>query len=247
MRQRVPLISLAVALLASPAAAQPENPYGGGTRLEKPPEMTVWPTDQSRPILADFAQCVVKRTPDLARALVLLSTSIDFESRYMPLFNADCFSSALRRNAAYGAVKLEMSRWRGRTIIAAALVNQDLANFDANQIKSAAPIPRLTISPEGLSATKPKDKEALLKEQEDVILDALGQCVVRANPVNAQILLRSKINSDEEMQAIQGLVPNLRACVDKGSQFKLDRESLRGVIALNFYRLAYAPRTEAAR
>jgi hypothetical protein len=234
-------------LLVSPAVAQPENPYGGGTRLERPREPAQWPIDQSRPILADFGACAVKRAPDLARTFILRSETVSFDSRYLSLFNPSCFTNALIHNSVLSTTKLEMSKWRGRTMIAAALVNQDLANFDASQIRFAGPISRLTIPAKMLAASTPKEKEQLLQERQAVALEALAECVVRANPTGAQVLLRSKLNSDEEMRAIQGLMPDLDSCLNKGSQFKLDRGSLRGAVAFDFYRLAYAPRTGAAQ
>ncbi|MFL6760409.1 hypothetical protein [Sphingomonas sp.] len=240
------LVPAAAALAAASTVAQPSNPYGGGTRLEKQPEAISWPVDKSRPVLADFGQCAAKRAPELARSMVLSATTIDLEPKYRKLFDPDCFGKALMRAGLMGAVQLEMSQWRGRTIIASALVNQDLATFDASEIKLAAPIARLTISANMLAATGAKEREELANEQRNIALETFSDCVIRANPVGSQVLLRSKINSDDEMQAIHALIPAMSGCVDRGNQFKLDRETVRGALAFNFYRLAYASRTGAA-
>ena len=58
-------------------------------------------------------------------------------------------------------------------------------------------------------------------------------------------LLKTAVESDEEKAALGALAPALPGCVKKGEQLSVNRFNLRGTIALNFYRLAQAPRFAA--
>jgi hypothetical protein len=51
--------------------------------------------------------------------------------------------------------------------------------------------------------------------------------------------------SVEEATAFQQLVPEFAACLPSGQKLEFNKATLRGTIAMNFYRLAHAPRTIA--
>jgi hypothetical protein len=78
-----------------------------------------------------------------------------------------------------------------------------------------------------------------------VFLSQMGECVVRTDPASSRALLDSKPLAPEEQRAIETLMPALGRCVDTSVTLELDRASLRGAIALNYLRLAKAPRQPA--
>jgi len=67
-----------------------------------------------------------------------------------------------------------------------------------------------------------------------------GDCVVRANPVTARSLIRSKIGSPEELSSFANLASALNGCVTKGRLVNFSRSALRGLVAEGLYRLMAA-------
>ena len=76
-------------------------------------------------------------------------------------------------------------------------------------------------------------------------LSVLSECVLRANAETSRRLLSSKASSPEEGKAFSELTPAISGCVDQSQNVSLDRESFRGALALNYLRLARAPRQSA--
>lgn len=69
-----------------------------------------------------------------------------------------------------------------------------------------------------------------------------GECVVRTDPANAHKMLVADAGSLQESAAIQALRPALAHCIDQGGDLSLAVKDLRNSLALNYYRLARAPR-----
>lgn len=133
------LAAACATLLAAPASGQlkPEAPIG--SRLAKP--LGEYPIDDTRRVLADFGACVVKREPQLARDLLLKSTQYSFAPEFQKLPTADCLgSAAVGRISGNGDIMLQTSPAVMRLVTAEALVRQDLANLDPQQLKSACEI-----------------------------------------------------------------------------------------------------------
>jgi hypothetical protein len=60
--------------------------------------------------------------------------------------------------------------------------------------------------------------------------------------------LLTEPGSDLETRYLEALQPAAGNCIEKGAAISMTKYSLRGTIALNFYRLAMAPRVpEAAK
>jgi hypothetical protein len=99
--------------------------------------------------------------------------------------------------------------------LAEVLVQKRLAAIDPARIQSAAP---------------------LTPGQE-----AVGECAVRANPIAARDFLKTRINSREELAAARAIAPAFGRCVPMGSELRPDMTTLRGNVAVYYYRLANAP------
>ena len=68
--------------------------------------------------------------------------------------------------------------------------------------------------------------------------DALAACTVRAATVDVRTLFQSEIATDAETLAVRALSPAIQACVKAGTTAKMDRGSLRALLALSAYGLS---------
>ena len=73
-----------------------------------------------------------------------------------------------------------------------------------------------------------------------------AECVARADPDHVLDLVLTEPGSDAEKKAFAALQPPLRSCVPRDRTISLDSLQLRGVLAMNLYRLAKAPRVTPA-
>ena len=241
-------IGLVLTLLVGSASAQPIKPEAPtGTRITKRPDD--FPIDTSREILRQFAECSAKKYPQLTHEMLMDISKVRVNDRYLKAADPDCLLKATAYQ--YGTVALQMSPERFRYAVADALVKRNLNSFDPAQIASAPRLPIPTIDPADY-VPKPRARKSgfMLKQYEEakqrdlgaIALSSFGECVVRANTNGSRDLLKTKINSDEELQSLRAMMPSFSACLDRGQQFKTERATLRGAVALNYYRLAYAPR-----
>lgn len=221
------VLTLALAVAAQPAVA------------ETSPQ-------EARVILAKFGACIVKREPAAARDFVLSGDF--FEARrpeHARIFQRECYPDQ-SRNARMGFSSDVL-----RGAMAEALLAPDLARIDVNgftaipPLRWAEPRPVKTIGDDG----KPLNAKRIASEQKwfavltgDVLRARLGECVVRTNPDAARGVLTAPINIPAELAALQAISPALSQCIVAGQTVGFDRMTLRGTIAVAFYRLANAPK-----
>lgn len=90
--------------------------------------------------------------------------------------------------------------------------------------------------------TKQELEEDAAEQRAGLYLAFLGECVVRADPEGSRNLLLSEVFTPPEDSAFATLTSSLQSCVDKSREVQIDRTNLRGAIALEYVRLALAPR-----
>lgn len=196
-----------------------------------------------RQVAAAFGDCVVKRSAPVARAVILgnLHDGQIQKSAYR-LIDGNCLVKA---NDGMGA----MMKFTGdlfRYTMAQALVRMDYPVERAFDFSNATPLLHLTpdtVSPELAGGTSRKAKKAVQNSAKEQMISALskyGECVSRQAPGDVHAVLLSPLNSRQEYDAFGKLAEPLGVCLSEG-QLKFSREVLRGVLALNFYRLAGAP------
>ncbi len=248
------VLSLAALAFAVPVAGQTLKPEAQtGSRIPVPPD--AFPIDKTRDVFAAFAQCAVKKFPELTHEMVLDASKVAVDKKYRKAADPDCLVQAV--NASYSVVQLQMSPTSFRAAVADELVRRDLGGFDPAEIKLAEPLQHPTIDPADYVPKRSVSPETLAnwqhaKERDtgEAWLSTVGDCAVRANPSGARELLQTKVNSDEELHALLALIPAFSSCIDQGHKVQTVRASLRGAVAVNYYRLAYAPkvpRPEAAK
>lgn len=193
-----------------------------------------------RDIAQKFASCAVKRQPDLAARYVLNDAAWLEKREFRKLFDPDCVPTNGMSFTAIAGGRRQMS-----FALAEALVRRQYPSAATVRVADAAPLDHALSPLEPLSPSgKPWTAEAL----EDLersraahrAISMLGECVVRANPAAAHGLLLTEPGSDMENRYLQALQPAAGGCVEKGAALSLTKYSLRGTIALNFYRLAKA-------
>jgi hypothetical protein len=239
MRWRVsPLgVRLMLALLAAaPAAAAkaPDSDYS---------------TKETRALMHAYAKCVVRG--NAAKASEAIAANADNSTllrRYRMLMSPECLGNAARED-----VSMRFGGDLYRYALADALVNRDLAGWTVPDLET---VPRLVhrdpgeaplqVTEGGKRLGKRKYEEALAeyeKESAYAYLSRYGECVVRNNPGGSKALLLTGPDTPQETAAFTGIRPALERCLSEGRTLRFGRVTLRGSIAINFYRLAHAART----
>ena len=201
----------------------------------------------ARLALSDYADCIVKEQPEVARTAVLE----DWEPRRL--------TDALLRTQSGCARPRQELRFQGAVIKAAmagALAKRELGPSDIASVPTAPPLaydmpePLKTVDEKGKPLSSKKieaQQEAIRKKAGWVAIAQFGECVARANPAAVPALLESELGSDAEMTAIKAFGPQMPACLRKGVKLELDRSTLRNSLAVGYYRLAMAARGGAGR
>ncbi len=202
-------------------------------------------TSQSREVMRDFAECMVRSYNRDARTLVAIDDTAILTPAQTQLFRSEC----LRRT---GASMLKGSHSLYRFALAEALLHRDYRKAPPPNPALAAPIDHpifaanaaqpATYKPTGATAWPDFRDRARAYS----VVSAFGDCVVRAGPAKAWALLQTKVSSPAEKAALAGLAPEMGSCVPAGAKIELSPNNIRGSIALNYYRLSLAPRAAAS-
>ncbi len=210
-----------------------------------------------RQTVTDFVRCVAKRHPREAADFVVRRTpplGRAAASAKRRLADRRCLPAQSTPEEARALLKMH-DKEQLRPALAEALVGEEFPTFDASLINSAQPLEygKLVDSLWPPDACK-KCTPAQLKEfqqaraRSSALLAPLvfGECVVRTDPANAHKMLIADAGSTGESAAMHALQPAFEHCVIHGVQFKISPRAVREVVALNYYRLAHAPRAQIA-
>ena len=198
-----------------------------------------------RKIAFKYATCVVRAHHDKASDAILSTASNGtITGQYRQVIDSDCL-----RNTAGPGVDMRFPKDTLRYALADALVNADFAAHGdvsfANRLPLAQPE---IISPEdeakAIAAARRQRQRDEIKngvETSNALawLSRYGECIARQDPVNARYWLLTPPETPEETSRINALRPAFGACLDKGT-VKLTRSVVRGIVAVNYYRLAMA-------
>jgi len=181
--------------------------------------------DRQRQLVAEYANCVVKRMPRKAKAVVLSDRDSGAAvARYDEVLSPDCMP--LGEND--GSMTMRTWPFLIRVSLAQALVQAE---------PSLGLPPLATVPPlEHGTPAKPSSKDAAL----GIAMSRVGECVVRTAPEPATELIRADVASPAEAAAFEAVKPALSSCLSAGETFAFSPELLRGAVALNYYRLAKA-------
>lgn len=203
-------------------------------------------TKETRAMMHAYAKCVVKRQGRKASEAMLANVDNTTIIRQYPmLVIGDCLARQV-----VTTTEMRFSGDLYRYALADALVNQELA---AKPVPDLTALPRLAqreaseppqqVAPNGKKLSKKKYDEALERHNRSLayaFLARYGECIVRVDTAGAKALLLTVPDSPEESARINSLRPAFARCLPEGQTLRFGKVSLRGSIAVNYYRLAHA-------
>jgi len=209
-----------LAVIASAAGAQrlPDTYEPARPDLIVPPSQENLNAKQVREGMIKFARCVARRRPNEARNFVLQVSQATWNALEKKI-DDDCALAAVDDPGE--EVSVSSNSKDILLALAEVLVQQVLETSGPDQIKAAAPLPLA-----------------------DPLM-SVGECAVRSDPIAARALLKTRLNSKEEARALQAMAFVFGGCLPKGTQVRFDATSMRGAVAVNYYRLANAPASQA--
>jgi len=195
-------------------------------------------------MLSDFAKCVVKRNPGLAKRFVW-STSADrmADSEIYKALDPRCFG--------LWGMNIRISDLPMKAAFAEELVRQGPRRWPQINPSKESPlnwvVPKAVRAGPGIDSVSRSTAEGILqKAQAEALVGRLGECVARASPAGSVAVLNTKIDSPAELAAMRALGPQIAGCVGVGQTLSFNRTNLRYAIAVSYYRLAFHP-AEATR
>jgi hypothetical protein len=196
----------------------------------------------SRAVMAEFARCVVRRKHDVAAEVVLDPSQQLGSEDNKGLFISDCMPSGARMRAKAAQMRYGLAEALVLADVKAAPSDLSLVAPLRHPPFIDRPMPAdVAADPARVAAWQAFAEMA----QSYANLAPIGECVVRADPAGALVLLKTDEASEAEKAAVAAIASKLPGCVKKGQQLAINRFNLRGTIALNLYRLARAPRVAA--
>ena len=97
---------------------------------------------------------------------------------------------------------------------------------------------------------KQKDYQKALADYEEAkafsFLSRYGECVVRVDPAAARALLLTEPASAEEASRFAAMQTALATCMPPDQSLEFSKVTLRGTVAINYYRLSNAAQTTGA-
>ena len=230
-------MSMLLAFLAAAAAAPlPDN---ASTPLPQ----------QIHALVSEDADCIVKNEHDAASGAILSNaTDAELVRSYPQLVRETCVPMRLGDYIRVGLTPTQM-----RDAIAEALVRRDLSAVAPPVLDDVPGLSHWRVGepPATDSAGRPltgrKAEEMMTEYQQAQLvayLSRYGECVVRVDPAAAKALLMTDEGTPAESAAFGNMSTALGTCVAEGRSLNFNKSSLRGSIAVNYYRLAAAARAE---
>lgn len=203
----------------------------------------------ARKITYGYARCVVRHHHALAAKAILADEGNGtIMHDYAALIDSGCLALTA------GGVKVTFGGDLYRYALADALVNLDFAAAGPTDLSDRPPLPHL-FSPSNeeyeTAVANARGKRAKaevrssLDQRRDIVwLSRYGECVVRADPADARLWLLTPPGIPAEAGRIDALKPAFSQCLTGTLTF--NRTTMRGTVALNYYRLAMATPVPAA-
>lgn len=182
--------------------------------------------DQARVIMRDYGTCIISRGGNagvrgVEKFLAVSPMSPAGEATGRQLATPDCLRS---RDPDFNISQLRMQPQLMRGVIyrakfRRAFLGKPLGPFAPFDAKAAWHMP-------------PTDNYAQLQ--------AVGECVVRADPVDTRAIVDSEVASPAENQAFAAIIPHLQGCTPQTGQYRFSRAVLESIFAEALYNLAIA-------
>ena len=188
--------------------------------------------------------CIVEKQADLTSDFVLRKGTRGRRAQ-SALFGNDCVDKSNGKLVATLKMKPEHLRFG----LADALIAREFAQGIPQGMATAAPLEHSEIKFDEIEFVRgqiyknggPKALErARAEAAAQNFMARFGECVVRRDPAAARAFLLTAPTSNEEKVALAAVRPQMATCIGGGQKIGMNLYSLRGAIAINFYRLAHA-------
>jgi hypothetical protein len=228
------LIGLAGLVAAFPGVVSAAAPREAelGTRIPTPKPVTIpdrlglSDQDRARVALIAFGECVVARSPKLAKQLVATPADDPAADKLLSrMATPDCLRD--------GEMRMSSLLMRG-----AVFVGLYRSTFGRSQP---------AISPEPTNFNEEVGNVSDAAARQHIVLREFGDCVVRAVPDQSRALLLATPTGQAEQAAFGALTPKLGPCLVEGSNVTISKITLTGVIGEALYRLASRSSAASAR
>jgi hypothetical protein len=249
-------MSLVLALVIGAAAAAAPDPQNKeapiGTRIPRSDDSdwNAFAQPEVRKVQKAFAECVVKKRRGDAERFVLEQSPDARKPLIAKVADGNCLVAATQIGP-YSMVKMQFTGDFMKYALADALVRLEYGVAPITDFAAVAPLqheqPDLAkFTPPPGKKLKPAQLQSLEESKNTALgyayLAQFGECVVRANPSAAYRLLMSAPTTPEETVAFAEVTPAARNCLEVGRTLALNKATLRGTVAYNYFRLAKAPR-----
>lgn len=198
----------------------------------------------TRRVMHDYAKCVVRKRPKLASEAILADVDNGvLQQRYSQLIDPDCMGRV------GGSITMSFSGDLYRYALADALINAEFATEGPKSLSDRLPLAHVPMPDQDalsarLATTRSKARKAELQEGFDsqaatAWSSRYGECIVRAEPENVRLWILTPPDIPEELSRINALRKAFSQCL-LGGTLRFNRVVMRGLVALNYYRLAKA-------
>ena len=192
-----------------------------------------------------YAACVVKRHHVQASEAILATAGNDeIMKKFSEIIDSDCLDTVTG-----GGIYIRFPTDTYQYSLADALVNADFAAHGETSFASRLPLAQpafLSVDDQTAYLAKTKSGRKRKEMSEDfgkqnarTWLSRYGECVVREDPINTRYWLLTPPETPEETSRIKALQSVFGICLGEGT-LKFNRISMRGTVAINYYRLAMA-------
>ena len=195
---------------------------------------------ETRFIAYKYGQCAVRgHTAGASEAIMRNVDNETLVKRYRILINGDCLSAPGSRLMFPGDFY--------RYALADGLVRRRLADRPVPDLTNVQPLAHAAAPEEPMPPLDDNQianllyANALHKAQQAASFRALGiygECVVRVSPTHAKALLVTEPETAAENDGFKAIQPALAQCMPEGQTMTLDKFVVRGIVAVNYYRLA---------
>lgn len=213
-------------------------------------EATDYSVKETRQVLDRYGQCIVKAHRDRASEAILANAgNEELLRRYSNLMDGDCLAAASDRGGNF-TIQAKFAGDQYRYALADALVRQELASWPAPKLET---VPKLDHRDPGdpPAATGRNGKPLRASAYEKLVkaydqkraasyLSRYGECVVRLDPTGARTLLLAPVETPQEAAAFAAMRDSFATCVPEGETLTFSKVTMRGTIAVNYYRLSKA-------
>jgi hypothetical protein len=197
----------------------------------------------SRKLVLDYAMCIVRRSHDkAARSLLLNADNNTIKRDFSRLIEGGC----LRSDVASIGFDADLFRYSlANALVAFEFAASGPADFSDRLLLTHLQAPTQADLDTALAkarSSKERDEASInyQKAQSVAALSRYGECVTRSDPGGARLWVLSTPDTRDEEAIIDALRPSFAACLKDG-KITFSKTTLRGTVALNYYRLAHAP------